>query len=95
LYRISFLAVRRPGRGVDHPPSSSAEVKERVELYLSSPSEPSLPVLVCILPFKACSLVDISGIDISGIGISVIDISGIHNFTLKDYRLFKFPIFSP
>ena len=26
----------RPGRGVDHPPSSSAEVKERVELYLYS-----------------------------------------------------------
>jgi len=24
--------VKRPGRGVDHPPSSSAEVKERVEL---------------------------------------------------------------
>ena len=26
-----------PGRGVDHPPLSIAEVKERVELYLSSP----------------------------------------------------------
>jgi len=26
--------VRRPGRGVDHPPPFSAEVKERVELYL-------------------------------------------------------------
>ena len=24
--------VKRPGRGVDHPPPSSAEVKERVEL---------------------------------------------------------------
>jgi hypothetical protein len=30
----SFPGVKRPGRGVDHPPSSSAEVKERVELYL-------------------------------------------------------------
>jgi hypothetical protein len=29
-----FLAVKRPGRGVDHPPPSIAEVKERVELYL-------------------------------------------------------------
>jgi hypothetical protein len=29
----SFLGVKRTGRGVDHP-SSSAEVKERVELYL-------------------------------------------------------------
>ena len=29
----SFPGVKRPGRGVDHPPPSSAEVKERVELY--------------------------------------------------------------
>ena len=28
--------VKRPGRGVDYPPQSSAEVKERVELYLYS-----------------------------------------------------------
>jgi hypothetical protein len=28
----SFPGVNRPGRGVDHPPQSSAEVKERVEL---------------------------------------------------------------
>jgi len=28
--------VKWPGRGVDHPPPSSAEVKERVELYLYS-----------------------------------------------------------
>ena len=28
---------KRPGRGVDHPPTSSAEVQERVELYLYSP----------------------------------------------------------
>jgi hypothetical protein len=30
--------VKWPGRGVEHPPTSSAEVKERVELYLYSPS---------------------------------------------------------
>jgi len=41
----SFLGAERPGRGVDHPPLSSAEVKERVELYLFSPSGPSWPVL--------------------------------------------------
>jgi hypothetical protein len=41
----SFLGVRRPGRGVDHPPSSSAEVKERVEIYSSSVSGISWPVL--------------------------------------------------
>jgi hypothetical protein len=33
----SFPGVQRPGRGVDHPLSSNAEVKERVELYLYSP----------------------------------------------------------
>jgi len=37
----SFPGVRRPVRCVDHPPPSSAEVKERVELYLCSPSRPS------------------------------------------------------
>jgi hypothetical protein len=30
----SFPGVKRPGRGVDHPPASSAEVEERVELYI-------------------------------------------------------------
>jgi len=30
-----------PGRGVDHPPSSSAEVMERVQLYVCSTSGPS------------------------------------------------------
>jgi hypothetical protein len=30
----SFPEVKRPGRDVDHPPPYSAEVKERVELYL-------------------------------------------------------------
>jgi hypothetical protein len=41
----SSPGVKRPGRGVDHPPPSSAEVKERLELYLYSPSGPSWPVL--------------------------------------------------
>ena len=35
--------VKRPGGGVDHP--FSAEVKERVELYLYSPCGPSLSVI--------------------------------------------------
>ena len=43
--RVSFPGVKRPGRGVDHPPSYSAEVKERVEQYLYPPSGPSWPVL--------------------------------------------------
>ena len=41
----SFLAIKRPGRGVEHPPRSSAEVKETIELYLYSPSGPSWAVL--------------------------------------------------
>jgi hypothetical protein len=32
-----FPGVMRPGRGGDHPSPSSAEVKERVEVYLHSP----------------------------------------------------------
>jgi hypothetical protein len=32
-----FQEVKRPERGVYHPPLSSAEVKERVELYIYSP----------------------------------------------------------
>jgi hypothetical protein len=37
--------LRRPWRGVDHPPPSTADVKERVELYLYSTSGPSWPVI--------------------------------------------------
>jgi len=32
-----FPGVKWPGRGVDHPPPFSAEVKEREELYFYSP----------------------------------------------------------
>jgi len=41
----SFPGVKWPGHGVDHPPPSSAAVKERVELYLRSPFGLSWPVL--------------------------------------------------
>jgi hypothetical protein len=42
----SFLGIKRPGRGIDHPPPPSSEVKERVELYISyTPSGSSWPVL--------------------------------------------------
>jgi len=45
-YRVSSPGVKRPVSGVDHhPPSSSAEVKERVEVYLYFPYGPSWPVL--------------------------------------------------
>jgi hypothetical protein len=34
----SFLWVKRPGHGIDHPPPSSTKIKENVELYIYSPS---------------------------------------------------------
>jgi len=37
-YRISFMGVKPPECGVDHPLPSRAEVKERVQLYHFSPS---------------------------------------------------------
>jgi hypothetical protein len=43
--------IKLPGRGVNHPPSSSPKVKERVELYLYSPSRPSWPHLKRALSF--------------------------------------------
>jgi hypothetical protein len=47
----SFPGVKRPGRSLDHPPPSSVEVKDRVQLYLYSPSRPSWPVIGRTLPF--------------------------------------------
>jgi hypothetical protein len=44
-YRVCF-----PRRGVDHPHLPSAGIKERVELYLCSPSGPSCLVLGRTLP---------------------------------------------
>jgi len=47
----SFPGVKQPGRGIDHPPLSSAEVKERVGLNLYSTLGPSWLVLGWALPF--------------------------------------------
>ena len=41
----SFPGVKRPGRGVEHPPPYSAEVEGRVELYIYSPFGSSWPVI--------------------------------------------------
>ena len=56
-YTRSFPGVKLLGRGVDHPPQSSAEVKERVELYIRSLSGPSWPVLRWPLPLSFYSTV--------------------------------------
>ena len=37
-YRVSVPGVKRPWLSVNHPPPSSGEVKERVELYFYSPT---------------------------------------------------------
>ena len=47
----SFPGVKRPGRGVNHPPPYNAEVEERVELYFYSPSGPIWPVLGRMVAF--------------------------------------------
>jgi hypothetical protein len=48
-YRV-FPGRKAAGAWPDHPPPSTAEVKERVEQYLYSPSRPSWPVLGWTLP---------------------------------------------
>ena len=45
-----FPGVKRPWRNADHPPSSSAEVKERIGLYFFFSFGPSWPVLRWPLP---------------------------------------------
>jgi hypothetical protein len=52
----SLAGVKRPRRGVNHPPPSSAKVKESVELYLYFPSGPSWPFLGWTLPYTFLSL---------------------------------------
>jgi hypothetical protein len=48
-YRESFPGVKRAGRGVDHPPPSSVEVKGSVRLYFYSPSGPLWSVVGCFI----------------------------------------------
>jgi len=45
---VLFPGVKRTGRGVNHPPPSSVEVRERVNLY--SPSVLSWQVIGLVLP---------------------------------------------
>ena len=54
-YRVFFSRVKRPGSGVDHRIPSSAEVEERVELYVYS--GPSWLVLGWPLPLLIISVI--------------------------------------
>jgi len=65
----SVPGVKWPGSGVDHPPPSSTEVKERTELYLYSPSGPSWTLLGRTLPLAQLLLVS-SGHAVRVMGIS-------------------------
>ena len=62
----SFPGVKQPGRGVDHPPPSSAEVRERVQLHICSPSGPSWPVLgwTLLYVFNSAMCFDVEGSDL-------------------------------
>jgi len=51
-YQVCFRGVKPTGSGIDHPPSSSAEVKERVRLYLNRPSWPTWSALGLTLPLQ-------------------------------------------
>ena len=54
----SFPGVKRPGRGLDHLPRYSAEVKERVKLYINSTSWPAWPFIRWTLwPHSDCKTV--------------------------------------
>ena len=50
---VSLPRVKQPGRDVDHPTPSRAEVKERVELYFYLPSGTSWFVLAWTFCWKA------------------------------------------
>jgi hypothetical protein len=49
-YQVSYLQGKAARCGIDRPPLSSTEVKERVVLYLYQVSEPSRPVAGGTLP---------------------------------------------
>jgi len=64
-----YSGYRSPRRSVDHPPPSSAEIKERVERYFCSPSGPSwllvgptLPGAYLRISFRGRGRSEISGI---------------------------------
>jgi hypothetical protein len=71
-YRLSFLGEERPGRGVDHPPPSSDEAKDRVELYPYSSSGQILCYLIVSYLVWDSAFVKISGQDYRDIFVDTV-----------------------
>ena len=57
----SFPWVKRPERGIDRPPPSISEVKQRVEFYLCAPSKPLWPCCRMNYTFTILWLLDSGG----------------------------------
>jgi hypothetical protein len=65
-YLVSSPRAKQPGHDIDHPPPPSTKVKERVELYLCSPSGFSWPVLGWTLPYtysRISKLMNLNALD--------------------------------
>jgi len=78
-----FPGGKRLGRGLDHPPTSSDDVKERVEPYLYYPSVTSWQVIQCTLLMQLGARDSAVGWDTAlqagSIPDSVIEIFHLHN----------------
>jgi hypothetical protein len=80
------MGVKRLWRGVDHPPPSSARVKERVELYLCFPSGPSWHVLGRTLPFTFTFVVIVCLVVACGCDCVLVE-SLRHSLSCRDFAL--------
>ena len=68
----SFPGIKRPGRGVDHPHPYRAEDKERVMLYLYTPSGPSWLVLGQTLPLPLFTIQSLARFLYKGINVKLL-----------------------
>jgi hypothetical protein len=80
--RVSFPRMKRPGRGDEHSAPSSAQVNQRVQLYLYSPSGSSWPLLGRILRL----LISSASIDIPSTLDMTSDVSHWAVFVLDDLQ---------
>jgi len=70
----SFPGIKRPWRGVDHPPPHNAEVKEGVQLYLF----PFLAFVVCSWMSFTFTFTDIALVNTQNVPVTkIVDSSSI------------------